>query len=491
MMNKIYKKLLLLAIVTIWWLWIFGDVSTAFAATSIDPTINQTLPLSAPLVTCSTWADMSNVLLAGVCFKSESGSSTTTLLVKEGKVAINSDDIDRIGSEWWAITYSCEEGYAFSWSINKCVKTTCSWGTPTQCGVVSSWYMTTYPEQILNYENSHHYYYDSYSWWNENFTLNTQEKLDIYNQYYGEALTLWTNVSWSEYRNALIKNREPNQIRWCGTDTWCDPKQEDMCYFFQSESTSSFTSYTYSSYEKIGDSIWNCVDWTIIDPYLNAPVDPHRTISIYNDIWTKINPASTCSDFSCGKTTCDIFYTDNINPCSYNPSGKTLRCNYTKNSHSTSSIDHYSIHACCPTNNTSTCTTDIKDPIVNTVPWSEPSVLLVNWIARGTSILNYSDIKLKTNIQKIDSALEKVTKLNGYRFTWKDSGQPDFGVLAQEVEKVFADAVSTDDTGMKAVAYGQLLAPIIESIKEINTTVDAMTIKAQQQAERISALENR
>lgn len=129
---------------------------------------------------------------------------------------------------------------------------------------------------------------------------------------------------------------------------------------------------------------------------------------------------------------------------------------------------------------------------INSV-WVDASgaALLVNWLSgvRATTLINYSDVRIKTNIQKINNALADITRLNGYQFTWIDSGKPDFGVLAQEVEKVFATMVSEDANGIKAVNYSQLLAPIIEAIHEINTRVDELTREAQEQALRIDTLE--
>ena len=119
-------------------------------------------------------------------------------------------------------------------------------------------------------------------------------------------------------------------------------------------------------------------------------------------------------------------------------------------------------------------------------------VLIVNWtggVRASIQMLDFSDIRIKTNIQKINNALADITRLKGYQFTWIDSGKPDFGVLAQEIEKVFASMVSEDSKGIKAVNYTELLAPIIEAIHEINTRVDELTRETQAQALRIETLE--
>lgn len=83
------------------------------------------------------------------------------------------------------------------------------------------------------------------------------------------------------------------------------------------------------------------------------------------------------------------------------------------------------------------------------------------------AFLYSSDARLKTDVNEISSPLEKVLQLEGVTFRWKDSGEPGMGLIAQDVEKVFPEIVSTDqESGMKSVGYGNLVAPLIEAIKE-------------------------
>lgn len=114
----------------------------------------------------------------------------------------------------------------------------------------------------------------------------------------------------------------------------------------------------------------------------------------------------------------------------------------------------------------------------------------INGIARAAQMLTISDARLKTSIEKIDSALEKIRQINGYSFEWKKDGKPDFGVLAQEVEKIFANAVISDKDGIKTVQYTALIAPIIEAIHELNSQIDALSNeKFDEQSKRIEAIE--
>ena len=93
----------------------------------------------------------------------------------------------------------------------------------------------------------------------------------------------------------------------------------------------------------------------------------------------------------------------------------------------------------------------------------------------ATNYYYNSDRNLKTNIKVISSPLEKIMSLNGYTFDWKSTGKPGLGVIAQEVEKVFpelvAESKNASGSTIKSVQYGNLVAPIIEAIKELATTV--------------------
>lgn len=100
-------------------------------------------------------------------------------------------------------------------------------------------------------------------------------------------------------------------------------------------------------------------------------------------------------------------------------------------------------------------------------------------IAFSTTV---SDERLKTDIEKIENATDKVSQLNGYTFTYKDDGKKSAGVIAQEVEKVLPSAVSekelplkTDDgVAYKTVQYDQIIGLLIESIKELKQEINQL-----------------
>lgn len=80
------------------------------------------------------------------------------------------------------------------------------------------------------------------------------------------------------------------------------------------------------------------------------------------------------------------------------------------------------------------------------------------------NITAYSDERLKSNVETISNALEKVLSVRGVTFDMNTERAT--GVIAQELEKVLPEAVFDNKDGMKSVAYGNIVGLLIEAIKE-------------------------
>ena len=91
-------------------------------------------------------------------------------------------------------------------------------------------------------------------------------------------------------------------------------------------------------------------------------------------------------------------------------------------------------------------------------------------LTAGGNITALSDRTLKSNITTISDALNKVDSLRGVEFDWIESGGHGIGVIAQEVEQVIPEVVLTH-MGLKSVAYGNLIAVLIEAIKDQNKRI--------------------
>jgi hypothetical protein len=89
-------------------------------------------------------------------------------------------------------------------------------------------------------------------------------------------------------------------------------------------------------------------------------------------------------------------------------------------------------------------------------------------ITAGDFIIT-SDERLKSDINKIPKALDKVKELSGYTYTINEKESA--GVIAQELLKVLPESVTTKDDGYYAVSYHGLVGLLIEAVKELSEKV--------------------
>ena len=120
-----------------------------------------------------------------------------------------------------------------------------------------------------------------------------------------------------------------------------------------------------------------------------------------------------------------------------------------------------------------------------------------NFSATGNVTAFSSDKRLKTNFNPIESALEKVSQLNGYTFDWNEDVIKDtnfspsrktgeIGLIAQEVlavcEQATAPAPFDIDEDGKSISgedyltidYPKLIPLLIESIKELKAEIEEL-----------------
>lgn len=84
-----------------------------------------------------------------------------------------------------------------------------------------------------------------------------------------------------------------------------------------------------------------------------------------------------------------------------------------------------------------------------------------------------SDARDKDEVSTLQGALSTVDKLRGVAFRWKDNGQLDAGVIAQEVQEHIPVAVYEDD-GRLAVSPSVLIGYLIEAVRELKAEVDTL-----------------
>jgi hypothetical protein len=98
--------------------------------------------------------------------------------------------------------------------------------------------------------------------------------------------------------------------------------------------------------------------------------------------------------------------------------------------------------------------------------------------ARG-DVTAFSDARVKTNIEVVENAIEKIKAIRGVTFNRTDmehDTKRHAGVIAQEILAVLPEVVTTTSDGMHSVAYGNLAALFIEAIKEQQKEIDELKL---------------
>jgi len=148
--------------------------------------------------------------------------------------------------------------------------------------------------------------------------------------------------------------------------------------------------------------------------------------------------------------------------------------------------------------NTSSQQLDIGDAIfatlsngyvgIGTGTTAPTTALQVNGITQGSGFVTTSDARIKTDITPIKNGLAGILALRGVTYAYRPPaereigkdlrlplGQRQMGVIAQNVEQVFPEAVeSMEATGIKTVNYNALIAPMIEAIKSQQEEINAL-----------------
>ncbi|MEN0060394.1 MAG: tail fiber domain-containing protein, partial [Bdellovibrio sp.] len=101
----------------------------------------------------------------------------------------------------------------------------------------------------------------------------------------------------------------------------------------------------------------------------------------------------------------------------------------------------------------------------------------VNGVVRADSVTNASDRRLKKDINSLatQEMLEKVLALRGVSYHWRSPVREQnlqVGFIAQEMEQIFPDLVSTDSQGMKSVNYTHLIAPVTSAVQALNAKIE-------------------
>ena len=97
----------------------------------------------------------------------------------------------------------------------------------------------------------------------------------------------------------------------------------------------------------------------------------------------------------------------------------------------------------------------------------------------ATNVVTSSDEKLKENIIPITNGLDIITQLEPKQFTWRQTGETGYGVIAQEIEKLLPDLIN-EGVEYKSVNYNYLIGFLIAAVKDLSQQVEDNTAKITQ-----------
>jgi hypothetical protein len=113
-----------------------------------------------------------------------------------------------------------------------------------------------------------------------------------------------------------------------------------------------------------------------------------------------------------------------------------------------------------------------------------------NIIAYGSP----SDRRLKDNVKPLQNSLEKVMKMRGVEFDWREGTDEyettnlrhDIGFIAQEVEDIVPDLVRAGEDGYLAIRDRGIPALLLEAIKELKNELDETKKELKELKEKMS-----
>lgn len=94
-------------------------------------------------------------------------------------------------------------------------------------------------------------------------------------------------------------------------------------------------------------------------------------------------------------------------------------------------------------------------------------------ITATKNIATTSDLRVKTDLKKIENPLDIINELNGYKYRRTDIGSYEYGLIAQEVQRVMPELVGSHNNLLN-ISYGNMSAVFVEAIKKLNYKIELL-----------------
>ena len=90
----------------------------------------------------------------------------------------------------------------------------------------------------------------------------------------------------------------------------------------------------------------------------------------------------------------------------------------------------------------------------------------------AAGLVEGSALRIKKNIKPLENTLDKITKLRGIEFDYKETNKHSIGMIAEEVNEIFPELVTKNKDGeVEAMSYSRMTAVLLEAVKELNQEV--------------------
>lgn len=101
--------------------------------------------------------------------------------------------------------------------------------------------------------------------------------------------------------------------------------------------------------------------------------------------------------------------------------------------------------------------------------------VVVNGTVNATDFNSTSDARNKVQIENIENALDKVKAIAGYTYFFKDDLEKKrAGVIAQEIIPHMPEVVNGSEDTTYTVSYSNIIAYLIEAIKELDNKIEQL-----------------
>ena len=90
----------------------------------------------------------------------------------------------------------------------------------------------------------------------------------------------------------------------------------------------------------------------------------------------------------------------------------------------------------------------------------------------ASTAMALSDERMKYNVKPIKNPLDKVNRLDGVTFNWKDDDVEDASVIAQDVEKVMPEAIARREDGMRMVDMPKMIGLLTGAVQQLDKKIE-------------------